>query len=105
MTNLNKFTKGMLLAASLTFASLSTVANANTVANSTANSAPSVSQMNTDLVAALQYAFSAQITAMADEIDREINAAIDSGLVELGLDPSQAGSADKQQKLDNSEEK
>ena len=76
MTKLNKFSKGMLLAASLTFVSLSV----------SANTTPSVNQVNTDLVSALERALSHQVSMIGDEINRNISVAIDQGLTELGLE-------------------
>jgi uncharacterized protein YaaN involved in tellurite resistance len=94
MINLIKFNKGMLLAASLTFATLSV----------SANTTPSISQVNTYLISALQQAFSTQVGAMADEFDREIDVAIEQSLIELGLEDDNGGKASNQQLANNVEE-
>ena len=100
MTNLIKFSKGMLLAASLTFASLSVSANVNTT--------PGINQVNSDLIAVLQQAISAQvsaqISAIADEIDREIDIAIERGLIEFGLENNDSDKAGNEQKSVKGEE-
>ena len=79
MTKLTKITKGMLLAATLTVASMSV--NANTNINAT-----SVSPTNNYLVAALEQALSNQISMISDEISRNIDTAIEQGLTELGFE-------------------
>lgn len=79
MTKLTKITKGMLLAATLTVASMSV--NANTNINAT-----SVSPTNNYLVAVLEQALSNQISMISDEISRNIDTAIEQGLTELGFE-------------------
>lgn len=79
MTKLTKITKGMLLAATLTVASMSV--NANTNINAT-----SVSPTNNYLVAVLEQALSNQISMISDEISRNIDTGIEQGLTELGFE-------------------